>query len=133
VAKRISETAFASQVESLLNMFHWHWAHFRPARTAKGWRTPVSGKGKGFLDYVALRPPRIIIAELKDAYKPMTPEQQEWFDLWKECQRTVTLEPLQLNGQTWVAKGLGLTPMVIIPELYLWRPDDIERIAEVLR
>ena len=48
MSRRISETAFSSQIEDLLSRFGWHWAHFRPAWSSKGWRTPVSGKGKGF-------------------------------------------------------------------------------------
>lgn len=119
---RISETAFASQVEDLLNLRGWHWAHFRPAMTDKGWRTPVSGFGKGFLDYIALRPPRILVIELKDSYKNLSPEQEVWWEKWRECQLMIA------NMQDWAKHGYA-----IIPEVYLWRPSDIDGIIEILK
>jgi len=48
---------------------------------------------------------RLIFAELKSDKGKLTPSQEEWLDLLKEC------------GQ----------------EVYLWRPGDIEHIAEILR
>ncbi len=132
MTKGISETAFASQVEDLFNIYHWHWAHFRPAFSNKGWRTPVSGKGKGFLDYIALRPPRILVAELKDDHSKMRPEQEEWFEKWKDCQRAVTTEPIDLNK--WKTHRLinGLK-FYVMPEVYLWRPQQIDEIVECLK
>ena len=40
-------------------------AHFRPAKTAKGWRTAVQGDGLGFPDLVMLRDGRCVVVELK--------------------------------------------------------------------
>lgn len=34
----------------------WRTAHFRPARTNHGWRTPVEGDGKGFPDLFLVHP-----------------------------------------------------------------------------
>lgn len=133
MTKGISETAFASQVEDLLKMFGWHWCHFRPALTGAGWRTAMTGH-KGITDYIAVRPPRLIFAELKDELKATTPEQEIWLELLRQCSKTITLEPLsKLNAQTWIAHGLGLKPMVTIPEVYLWRPSQIDEIAKCLR
>ncbi len=123
--KGISETAFASQVEGLLTLYGWQWVHFRPARVMRRGReiyeTAYSGK-KGFLDYLALRPPRILVAELKDAYKPLTPEQEEWFECWKECQMEI--------ASASISEPVGT---LIIPEVYLWRPSQFEEVVECLR
>lgn len=53
-----------------------------------------------------VRPPRIVIAELKAESGKVTEHQARWLAL------------------------LGACPGV---ETYLWRPSDLERIAEVLR
>jgi len=62
---------------------------------------------KGMLDLFLINPEqkRVIFAELKSEKGKMTPEQQQVFDELKAC------------GQ----------------EVYLWRPGDIEGIAEILR
>jgi hypothetical protein len=52
-------------------------AHFRPARTAHGWRTPMSGD-VGFPDLVCARPGRVFALELKAARGRLGPGQQEW-------------------------------------------------------
>ncbi len=136
MSKGISETAFASQVEDLLEIYHWLWMHIRPARVRRGGRdvyeTPYSGH-KGWLDYLALRPPRIVVFELKDAYKQMTPEQEEWFKAWEDCQRTVIFEPLRVKGSTAALSCLKGLPIGTMPEVYLFRPLDIERVVEVLK
>ena len=132
MAKGISETAFASQVESLLNLYRWHWCHFRPALTGAGWRTAMTGK-KGIPDYIAVRPPRLIFAELKDEVKPTTPEQQEWLDLLSGSQRVVLTTPLTVQGK--VAKVSIDKPLnyLMTPEVYLWRPSQFDEVVEILR
>ena len=130
----ITETAFASQVEDLLKMFQWHWCHFRPALTGAGWRTAMTGH-KGITDYIAVRPPRLIFAELKDEVKETTPEQEKWLELLRECQLAVVNEPLKVKGnKATLVFGLNAIPAVIVnPEVYLWRPHQIEEITEILR
>lgn len=104
--KGLSETAFASQVEDLLDMFGWKWMHIRPSIMQSGkWASSMNKGGKGWLDYLALRPPnRILVAELKDDYSKRTPEQIEWWTAWE------------------------FYPV----ELYLWRPKDIEEVMKIL-
>jgi hypothetical protein len=109
----ITEEQFSTQVESLLNMFGWHWAHFRPARTEKGWRTAISGMGKGFPDYICLRGERMVIMELKSEKGKVSPEQKAWYDKFIE------------SRQHYV-KG-------DFPEVYIWRPVDFDSIIECLR
>lgn len=59
------------------HLFGWTVAHFRPALTNKGWRTPVSADGKGYPDCMFTRE-RIFFAELKVGYNKLSPEQAEW-------------------------------------------------------
>ena len=57
-------------------------AHFRPALTAKGWRTPVQGDGKGFPDLVLAhaRQRRLLFMELKAGRGKLSVDQVEWLD-----------------------------------------------------
>lgn len=64
----MTEQEFQLQVTDLAELYGWSWVHFRPAQTAKGWRTPVSGPlGKGWVDLVLVRErdSRILFVELK--------------------------------------------------------------------
>ncbi|MEU7802736.1 hypothetical protein AB0B10_26090 [Micromonospora arborensis] len=54
-------------------------AHFRPARTEKGWRTPVEGDGAGFLDLVIVGVD-VLYRELKSREGRIEPDQQLWID-----------------------------------------------------
>ena len=80
----------------------WMVAHFRPARTDKGWRTPVSADGKGFPDLVMVHPVqrRLLFAELKAEKGKLSPEQQAWI------------------GALSRVTPLGMA------ELYVWFPTD---------
>ncbi len=100
----LSERDFASQVETLLDLFGWTWCHFRPAQTKHGWRTPLSGS-QGLPDYIAARPPWLILFELKSDKGILTDKQKEWHEILKACHGC---------------------------EVYLWRPGDIEVIADRL-
>ena len=135
----VSEKDFSRQVEDLLKIYHWQWIHIRPARVLRHGReiyeTPYSGH-KGFLDYLCLRPPRIVVFELKNEQAEMTTDQQEWFLLWEQCQRTIIIQPLKIKGNTVNMKFSGKTEILTLPEVYLWRPSDIEpnggKILEIL-
>jgi len=102
----ITEKDFSRQVEDLLNIFGWHWCHFRPARTQKGWRTALSGD-KGFPDYIAVKSSRLLIFELKSEKGKVSLAQQEWLD------------------------ALGNVGDKDV-QVYLWRPRDFDRIVKVL-
>lgn len=102
---RQSEADFTAQVLELARIRGWRRAHFRPARTAKGWRTAVQGDGVGFPDLVLIRGSRLVVAELKTNRGRVRPEQSEWL-------------------AAFVTAGA---------ETYLWRPSDWPEIEEVLR
>jgi len=121
--KSITETAFASQVESLLEIYGWRWLHLRPAFSQKGWRVPIRGgdpdgfKGKGFPDYIAVRPPRLLFAELKNDKAELAPAQEAWINDLLDC---------------WILGGPSFNGEIGVPEVYLWRPSQINEVAKIL-
>lgn len=64
--------------------FGWRVAHFRAARTGKGWRTPVAADGAGFPDLVLVRD-RVVFAELKSKAGRLSREQQVWRDVLRHA------------------------------------------------
>jgi hypothetical protein len=73
----LTEAAFQRQVIALARLRRWKVAHFRAAKTAHGWRTPVEADGKGFPDLVLIRGAALVVAELKVRGRP-TAEQMAW-------------------------------------------------------
>ena len=84
--------------------FGWLVAYFRPARTEKGWRTPVGADGKGWPDLELVRD-RILHVELKRELGELEDEQKEW-------------------RKHLIAAGA---------EYYVWRPSDMDEVIAVLR
>jgi len=75
-----TERDYYATVVDAARIFGWRVAHFRPALTKHGWRTPVSGDGAGFPDFVLVHPlaRRVWWRELKtDGDKP-TDAQTAW-------------------------------------------------------
>lgn len=114
VAKHMSEDELLFNVLDLFAHFGVTTAHFRPARTNKGWRTAVQGDGKGFPDIVAVVGGRVIFRELKPEAGRLEPDQRRWRDvllehgqdwaLWKPKQWLrgeirAELEVLTMGGQ----------------------------------
>lgn len=105
IASLVTERQFMAQVTDLAEMLGWSWAHFRPAQTSKGWRTPVSGPlGAGFPDLLLVRGDRIVAAELKSQDGRLSTAQREVLDIIGRAVPT-----------------------------YCWRPTDFDAVAEVLR
>ncbi|MBA4187575.1 MAG: hypothetical protein C0467_06105 [Planctomycetaceae bacterium] len=103
--KAATEADFTAQVIQLAHIHGWKVAHFRPAETAKGWRTAVQGDGAGFPDLILVKAGRpVVYAELKsDGGKTSSAQ-----DMWLET--------------------LRLTPS----QAFVWRPDDWPEIEKVL-
>lgn len=108
---KISEDDFQGQVTHLAEILGYGWVHFRKARTKHGWVTPVSGTlGEGWPDLVlvrkatASRTGRVVFAECK-AKKGRASADQKAVVAW-----------LQAAGQ----------------EAYIWWPQDLDRIKEIL-
>jgi hypothetical protein len=102
---RPDEASFQAVVVETARLAGWRVAHFRAAKTSKGWRTPVTADGAGWPDLVLVRPPRIIFAELKSTTGGLRANQAEWLDV------------LRLLSQV---------------EVRLWRPDDWDAIVKTL-
>lgn len=77
------EAAFQRQVLDLAKLYGWRRAHFRPARTVDGWRTPVEGDAKGFPDLILLRGSCIVVAELKRPGAKPSAEQTAWLEAFE--------------------------------------------------
>jgi hypothetical protein len=99
-----TEARFLGMVLKLAKMKGWRTAHFRPARTATGWKTAVQGDGKGFPDLVLVKGSRLLVVELKVKRGQLTQEQQAWLLAFK---------------------GAGI-------EAHCWRPRDWPEIERVL-
>lgn len=62
----------------LARLYGWQRiAHFRPARTARGWRTPLEGD-PGFPDLVLIRDGQLLVREVKSGSGRLTHEQMAW-------------------------------------------------------
>lgn len=109
----MKEADFQANVIQLARMFGWRVAHFRPARTKYGWKTPMQGD-PGFPDLVLARDGRVIFAELKSDTGKLSPEQGMWLSAidpyWEDTPRL----PIRFAA-------------------YVWRPSDIDEIGKVLR
>lgn len=103
-ACRSTEADFQASVVDAARLLGWRVHHQRPARTATGWRTAVTGD-VGFPDLVLVRGGRLVVAELKSARGWVTVEQQAW------------LADLEAAGV----------------EVHVWRPGDWDEVVAVLR
>ena len=84
---KLTEAKFTRMVIELAHHCGWKTAHFRPALTAKGWRTAVQGDGVGFPDLVLVHRVRRVgfWVELKVPPNKVTAEQQDWLDVLGAC------------------------------------------------
>jgi hypothetical protein len=77
----VNEASLQAAVVDLAHAYSFKAAHFRPAQTAKGWRTPVGGDGRGFVDLVLAKPGRVLFVELKADAGRLTAQQKEWVEV----------------------------------------------------
>lgn len=89
---RLSEAQWQQRVTDYADVRGWLWAHFRPAQTSKGWRTPVSGPlGVGFPDLLLLRDDRLVVLENKSDTGRATPAQRAALDAFAQVRRVDAL------------------------------------------
>jgi hypothetical protein len=74
----VTEAQLQQAVIELARLLGYRVAHFRPAKTERGWRTPVEADGKGFPDLVLAKPNRLVFVELKAAKGKVSDEQKDW-------------------------------------------------------
>ena len=83
-APLMSEAELQTAFIELAQLFGWRIAHFRPAMTSKGWRTPVEADGKGFPDVIAVRGTRCLAVEFKSARGRLSKDQVDWLDAFEQ-------------------------------------------------
>ena len=109
----MTEQQFTNELLKWLKQYRWRAFHVR--NSGAGGLTQVQGD-KGFPDILAIRPPRILVAELKVG-KPGTlkgdpiPEQVAWLDAFRSVQISWKWQPI---------------------ETYVWRPEMFPAILEIL-
>lgn len=101
----MTEAEWQAQVLDFAHLAGWRVAHFRPAGTEKGWRTPVAADGAGFPDLVLVRGRRLIFVELKSETGKLRSEQEDW------------LAALDKSDA----------------EVHIWRPSDFEEMISTLQ
>ena len=98
-------------IATMLGYVH---VHFRPARTAHGWRTPASGEmaaGWPDLTLVRLRDGRLVFVELKGN--------------GTDGKKRGVLDPAQVTVLEWLGRIPGA-------EVYTWWPTDLDKAARIL-
>lgn len=75
----VSEADFTTAVIELAQYMGWMVCHFRPARTARGWRTAIQGD-TGFPDLVLARKGHVLFVELKVGRNVLRADQRKWAD-----------------------------------------------------
>ena len=109
----MTEQQFTNELLKWLKQYHWRAFHVR--NSGAGGMTQVQGD-KGFPDVLAIRPPRILVAELKVG-KPgtlkgdPTPEQRAWLEAFEHVQISWKWQPI---------------------ETYVWYPQMFPAILEIL-
>lgn len=102
VRVRELEDEFKLWVLEVAQLHHWLVVHYRPAKTARGWRTPLEGD-KGAPDMILAKVGRLpILAELKSDTGTVYPEQKRWaeaihpdcYRLWRPRDRPAVLAEL---------------------------------------
>lgn len=112
--RAISESEFADWVLDVARMYGWRSAHFRPARTKTGWRTPVQGDGAGFPDMILLHPRCDfgLALELKRETGRTTPEQEAWISAFR---RTGWVAMVVRPGDRDALQALLSRPQACVP------------------
>lgn len=79
VARSQTEAEFQAAVIDLARLRGWLVMHTRPARTAKGWATPIQGD-KGYPDLTLARHKRVVFLELKSQKGRVSADQKHWLE-----------------------------------------------------
>lgn len=79
----MTEEEWLNRLIEVAQLYRWLVTHFRPAWTARGFRTPLQGR-PGFPDLVLVRAPRIEFIEAK-VKAPTSPDQRLWLVELANC------------------------------------------------
>lgn len=115
--------AWEDQVIELARLYGWRVAHFRAARTAKGWRTPVAADGAGFFDLVLVRGAELLLVELKADTARLSADQRAWFDALAPVVDAVEASAPADESPFGIARV----------EAHVWRPRNFDDVHDRLR
>jgi hypothetical protein len=87
----MTEAELLDFVVEMAHLFGYRVAHFRPAMTKHGWRTPVSADGAGWPDLTIVGRGRVIFAELKAERGRTSDEQKDWLAWLFDAGATATV------------------------------------------
>src|SRR4029077_10650417 len=75
-----TEAQMTAAIIEAARFLSWRIAHFRPALTRHGWRTPVQGDGAGFPDLIMVHPNVGLVwwVELKTRTGRLSVDQEGW-------------------------------------------------------
>lgn len=114
-----SEAAFQEQVLALARLYQWRCYHTHDSRRSQ----------PGFPDLVMVRPPRLVFAELKTEKGRVGREQAAWLAALGDVAEVVDMLNEEHREGPFGSAGRDALATV---EVYLWRPSDLQRIAETL-
>lgn len=110
----MTEAELQNWIIELARLFGWLVHAERPARTQRGWRTPIQGD-PGFPDLVmAHQVHGVIFAEVKTKSGRLSLEQMAWADILCDALYVEEFQPQRTR-------------------YYLWRPSHQDEIEAVLR
>ena len=124
-----NELAFQSRVVGLFRVYGFERIFHAPAGGHLGRvsREQIP-EGRGFPDLVAIKGPRLVVAELKASARlckasNLRPGQWDW------------LQAFNGVGEAVSARASGWTKASVAPsvEAYLWSPDDWDEIQDIVR
>jgi len=83
--RSMTERELLDAVVEIAARLGWLVHHDRPAANRRGqWATHIQGD-PGFPDLILVRPPRIVVAELKRERGVITPQQRAWLEALASC------------------------------------------------
>lgn len=86
-ARSQEEAELIAAIIEAAHLYGWLVAHFRPARTAHGYRTAIQGDGRGFPDFVLVHPVKglFLFIETKSEKGKLSLFQTVWRDAIREA------------------------------------------------
>lgn len=108
---KLTERAWQGQVLTLARLYAWRWWHdvaTNAPRACPHCKKPLKlpRNDPGWPDLFMVRGDTLIVAELKSDRNSPTPEQRAWLEAFRQVRRVVVV---------------------------VWKPRDVERVAEALR
>lgn len=108
----MTEAQLVDVIVEAAQLYGWMVSHFRPARTASGWRTALQGN-QGLPDLVLARNGVVWLREVKVGRNKLRPDQERWRDaigsdhwaLWTDQDLPLILEELKYGVPSKARSG----------------------------